>query len=199
MIKRTFDIVLAAIGLWILSPILFLVALIIIKEDRGRIFYRGERVGRGGRSFNVFKFRTMIVNAEKIGGPSTAEDDPRLTRIGRKIRKYKLDELPQFLNVLRGEMSFVGPRPEVPAEVATYSESERIILSVRPGITDWASLYFHDEGKILKGSANPHQTYQEKIKPKKMQMAIRYVEQRSFLTDMKIILDTVSTLVRTRR
>jgi lipopolysaccharide/colanic/teichoic acid biosynthesis glycosyltransferase len=199
MMKRIFDILFSAMGLFFLSPSFLLIAFLVFKEDHGPIFYRGKRVGRGGQLFKIFKFRTMAINAEKIGGPSTAEDDPRLTQLGRKIRKYKLDELPQLLNVLRGEMSFVGPRPEVPSEVATYSERELKILATRPGITDWASLYFHNEGEILRGSVDPHKTYQEKIKPKKMRLALKYVEQRSFFTDMNILIKTLTTIIKTRR
>lgn len=198
MLKRLFDIVFSIIGLILLSPIMLTLAFLIKREDAGPVFYRGVRVGRYGKPFRIFKFRTMVVNAEKIGGSSTADDDPRITRIGKFIRKHKLDELPQLINVLKGEMSFVGPRPEVSTEVETYSEDERRILSVRPGITDWASLRFHNEGEILKGSKDPHKTYREKIKPGKIKLALKYVDEQSFLTDLKIIFKTLITLVKTR-
>lgn len=198
-LKRTFDLAVSFLGLIFFCPLMLYIGYKIKKEDRGSIFYRGVRIGMSGKPFRIFKFRTMVENAERIGSLSTSEDDARITKVGRFLRKYKLDEIPQFINVLKGEMSFVGPRPEVPAEVDTYSEQEKKILSVRPGITDWASLHFHDEGEILKGSMDPHKTYQEKIKPKKLQLAIQYVEDRSFLTDIKIILDTMLTLFRTRR
>jgi lipopolysaccharide/colanic/teichoic acid biosynthesis glycosyltransferase len=156
------------------------------------------RVGRYGKPFRIFKFRTMVMNAEKLGGPSTADDDPRITKIGKFMRKYKFDELPQLINVLKGEMSFVGPRPEVPLEVETYNEEEKRILTVRPGITDWASLTYHNEGEILKGAVDPHQAYREKIRPGKIKLALKYVDEQSFITDIKIILDTLITLVKTR-
>lgn len=197
-LKRAFDVAASAGGLIVLCPLLFLLAFIIKREDGGPVFYRGVRVGKHGRLFKIFKFRTMVVNAEKIGGPSTADDDQRITGIGKFLRKYKLDELPQLINVFIGEMSFVGPRPEVPMEVATYTEEEKRILLVRPGITDWASLTFHDEGEILRGSPDPHKTYREKIRPQKIQLATKYVDERSFFTDMKIILQTFLTLVKSR-
>jgi lipopolysaccharide/colanic/teichoic acid biosynthesis glycosyltransferase len=165
----------------------------------GDLIFIGESgVGRHGNPFKIFKIRTMVINADKIGGPSTSDDDPRITKIGKFIRKYKLDELPQLINVLRGEMSFVGPRPEVPIEVETYTAEEQRILSVRPGITDWASLTYHNEGEILKGSADPHQAYREKIRPGKIKLALKYVDQHSLLIDIKIIYQTLATLVKTR-
>ena len=198
MIKRCFDIVLASIGLILFTPLFLYIALRIYKEDKGSIFYRGERVGLRGKPFRIYKFRTMVVNAEKVGPSSTSDDDPRITKIGRFLRKYKLDELPQLINVLKGEMSFVGPRPEVPSEVATYNEEERKILSVRPGITDWASLTYHNEGEILKGAEDPHQAYREKIRPGKIKLAIKYVDKQSFFIDLRIIMDTLRTLIKTR-
>jgi len=198
MIKRCFDIVLASIGLILFTPLFLYIALRIYKEDKGSIFYRGERVGLRGKPFRIYKFRTMVVNAEKIGPASTSDDDPRITKIGRFLRKYKLDELPQLINVLKGEMSFVGPRPEVPSEVATYNEEERKILSVRPGITDWASLTYHNEGEILKGAEDPHQAYREKIRPGKIKLAMKYVDKQSFFIDLRIIMDTLRTLIKTR-
>jgi len=196
--KRLCDILFSLFGLIVLSPLLFIIAILIKKEDKGPVFYRGVRVGKYGSIFRIFKFRTMVVNAEKIGGPSTPDDDPRITKIGKFLRRYKLDELPQLLNIFKGEMSFVGPRPEVPMEVETYTEEEKKILSARPGITDWASLTFHNEGEILKGSKDPHKTYREKIRPAKLKLALKYVHEQSLRTDIKIIFQTLSTLVRTR-
>ncbi len=175
-----------------------LLAVWIKIDSSGPVFYRGIRVGQYGRPFRVFKFRTMVVDAEKIGGPSTADDDPRITRAGRFIRAYKLDEVPQLINVLKGDMSVVGPRPEVPAEVSTYGEKERRILEVRPGITDYASIEFYNEGEILKGSPDPHKTYREQIRPKKLKLALKYVEKRTFWIDLKMILHTVMVLAKTR-
>lgn len=198
MIKRLFDFFSALFGLLLLSPILIGCAFWIRLDSPGPIFYRGVRVGKRGLPLRIFKFRSMVLNADQIGGPSSSDDDPRITRVGKFLRKYKLDELPQLLNVLKGEMSLVGPRPEVPQEVATYSEEEKQILTVLPGITDWASLRFHDEGEILKGSADPHAAYREKIRPEKLRLALRYVHDHSFLTDLKIIFETLKTLVKSR-
>lgn len=198
MVKRFLDIVFSFLGLLITAPVLFFISFLIKKEDGGPVFYRGARVGRYSKDFRIFKFRTMVVNAEKLGGPSTSDDDPRVTNIGNFLRKYKIDELPQLVNVLKGEMSLVGPRPEVVSEVETYSEAEKRILDVRPGITDWSSLMFHDEGEILKGSIDPHKTYREKIKPEKIRLALRYVDEHSFLVDLKILFLTLLTLVTTR-
>jgi lipopolysaccharide/colanic/teichoic acid biosynthesis glycosyltransferase len=199
MLKRIFDIIFSLLGLFVLSPILLGLTFLIKKEDGGPVFYRGVRVGKDSKLFKIFKFRTMVVNAEKIGGSSTADDDPRITKIGKIFRKYKLDEIPQLINVLKGEMSFVGPRPEVPMEVETYNKDVKRILLVSPGITDWASLKFHNEGEILKGSQDPHKTYQEEIRPEKLRLALKYANEGTFMTDIKIILQTLLTLVKTRK
>lgn len=171
-----------------------------IEVDRdGPAFYQGRRVGRNGRLFKMYKFRSMILSADRVGGSSTADDDPRLTGTGRFLRRYKLDELPQLWNVLRGDMSLVGPRPQVPEEVAGYSEEERTVLLVRPGITDWASLRFHNEGEILKGHTDPDRAYQELIRPEKMRLGIEYVRNATFLDDLRIIADTALLPIRARR
>ena len=198
MLKRMFDIIFALIGLVIFLPLMAILSMLIKKEDRGLVLYRSERVGRDGNLFRMLKFRTMVMNAEKLGGPSTPDDDPRITKTGNLLRKYKLDELPQLINVLKGEMSFVGPRPEVPMEVKTYNDEEKRILTVKPGITDYASLTFHNEGEILKGSEDPHQAYREKIRPEKLRLGLKYVDSQSFRVDMKIIIQTLSALIRTR-
>jgi len=178
-----------------LSP-LFLICAILIKLDSpGPVFYKGIRIGKDGKPFKIFKFRTMVKDAEKLGGPSTAADDPRITRIGRFLRKYKIDELPQLINVLKGEMSLVGPRPEVKMYVDMMTPKEReIILSVRPGMTDLASLWDFHEEEILKGAKDPEKVYLEKIRPKKIALQIEYVKNRSFLLDLKIILKTILKL-----
>ena len=196
MLKRTFDFVSSLIGLILVSPILLTIAILIKKEDGGPVFYRGVRVGRFGNPFRIFKFRTMVLNAEKLGGPSTADDDPRITRVGKFIRKFKLDELPQLINVLKGEMSIVGPRPEVQMYVDMFTEEEKAILSVRPGITDWASIWNPDEGAILAGSADPEKTYMEKIRPEKIRLQLKYVRERSFWNDLRIIAQTIITILR---
>lgn len=195
IVKRAIDIVVSLSGLVLLFPFFIIFSLAIKREDGGNIFYRGERIGMYGKPFIIFKFRSMVEGAERIGGPSTAEDDPRITRIGKFLRKYKIDELPQLINVLKGEMSIVGPRPEVPSEVETYGEEELRILTVKPGITDWASIKFRNEGEILAGSEDPHQAYREKIKPEKLRLALKYVDEISFKTDMKIILETIKAVL----
>jgi lipopolysaccharide/colanic/teichoic acid biosynthesis glycosyltransferase len=196
--KRLFDLIFSFIGLLLSLPVLLILALIIKNEDKGSVFYRGVRVGRHGKVFRIFKFRTMVMDAEKIGGPSTSNDDPRITRVGKFIRKYKLDELPQLINVITGEMSFVGPRPEVQYYVDMFTEEEKAILEVRPGITDWASLWNPDEGKILEGSPDPEKTYMERIRPTKIQLQLKYVRERSFWKDMKIIFQTLLIVVSSR-
>ncbi|MGB9877557.1 MAG: sugar transferase [bacterium] len=199
MLKRIFDLVFSLLGLVILAPLFAIVVFLIKKEDGGPVFYRGIRVGKDGKPFRIFKFRTMIPDAEKKGIYSTADDDPRITRIGRILRKLKIDELPQLLNVLKGEMSFVGPRPEVPAYVEKFSEEEKAILSVKPGITDWASLWDVDEGAILAGSPDPDKTYEELIRPTKIRLQLKYVREHSFLTDMKILFLTILSLLLRRQ
>lgn len=189
--KRLFDLLVSIAGLLLLSPLLLVVALLIKTGSPGPVFYRGARAGRFGKPFRVFKFRTMVINADKIGGPSTSADDPRITPIGGFLRRYKLDELPQLLNVVKGDMSLVGPRPEVLEEVKLYSQEEKRLLDVRPGITDWASIRFRNEGEILRGSADPHQAYREKIRPEKIRLGLEYVHKHSFWTDCRIIFDTV--------
>lgn len=196
LLKRAFDFSSSLIGLILVSPVLLTIAILIKKEDGEAVFYRGVRVGRFGKLFRVFKFRTMVLNAEKLGGPSTADDDPRITKMGRFVRKFKLDELPQLINVLKGEMSIVGPRPEVQMYVDMFTEEERAILSVRPGITDWASIWNPDEGAILVGSPDPEKTYMEKIRPEKIRLQLKYVRERSFWNDLKIIAQTLITIVR---
>ena len=187
-----FDFLAALAGLVLIAPIFLAIALAIKLDSPGPVFYKGLRVGKQGKEFRMFKFRSMVQNADKIGGPSTAGDDPRLTRMGKFLKKFQLDELPQLINVIKGEMSIVGPRPEVPFYVDMMTPEERnVILSVRPGMTDWASLWNFHEGEILRGSADPEKTYQEKIRPEKMRLQMKYVRERNFLVDLNIILQTV--------
>ena len=196
MLKRLFDIVFSFFGLIITFSLLLLFAISIKLDSKGPVFYRGKRVGKNGKIFRIFKFRSMVLNAEKLGGPSTSADDLRLTKIGKFLRKHQLDELPQLINVIKGEMSFVGPRPEVPSEVETYDkETKRMILSVKPGMTDLATLTNLHEEEILKGSKDPHQAYREKIKPKKLKLAVEYVKKRSFWLDIKIIFQTLKSAI----
>lgn len=192
MIKRFFDILFSLSILIIFSPLLFAIALAIKRESRGTVFYKGRRVGKGGNIFYMNKFRTMVINADKIGGPTTSDDDARVTRVGKLLRRYKLDELPQFINVLKGEMSIVGPRPDVEDVVNLLPKKEKkLIFSVRPGITDFASLAFPNEGEIVKGAKDPHKAYLEKIWPTKIKLQLTYVKEQSFWTDIKIILRTI--------
>ncbi len=193
--KRAFDIVASALGLVLLSPLLGAVALAIKLEDGGPVFYRGERVGLGGRSFRIYKFRSMVVDAEKRGASSTAKNDSRITRTGAFIRSGKIDELPQLINVLVGDMSLVGPRPEVRKFTDLYTEEEKAILSVRPGITDWASIWNCDEAAVLAGAADPDQAYFELIRPKKLRLQLKYVRERSMATDLRIIWLTLLAVV----
>lgn len=191
MSKRVFDIVISLLALLVLAPFLLAIALLVKLNSRGPVFYRGVRVGKGGKSFRIFKFRTMVVNAEQLGASSTAGDDPRITSIGGILRRGKLDEFPQLLNVLKGEMSFVGPRPQVQWVVDGYSEEEKLVLQVRPGITDYASLRFANEADILRGCKDADQAYFERIHPEKMRLALEYVGHHSMLIDIKIIFRTV--------
>ncbi len=195
MFKRLFDIIFSFLGLVMTAPLLGLVAIMIKVSFPGPVFFRGTRIGKSGKPFKMFKFRTMVPDAEKLGGYSTAEDDLRLTKIGSFLKKFQLDELPQLINVLKGEMSFVGPRPEVPFYVKIMTEEEKkIILSVKPGMTDLASLWNFHEGKILKGSPDPEKTYMEKIRPEKLRLQMKYVKERSFLVDLKIIFKTIAKI-----
>lgn len=193
--KRLFDIICAAAGLILLSPVLLFVAWRIKAEDGGPVFYRGVRVGLHGNPFRIYKFRTMVVNAENIGAASTSDDDPRITKTGRALRKHKIDELPQLINVLTGDMSIVGPRPEVKKFTDLYTDKEKIILTVPPGITDWASLRNADEGALLKGSDDPDKDYMEKIRPEKLRLQLKYVRERSFMTDISIFFSTIKTII----
>ena len=198
MLKRLFDVLCALAALLVLSPVLLGLALTIKLSSSGPVFYRGVRVGRHGRPFQMFKFRTMVVNAERLGGASTADGDPRVTPVGRLLRKTKLDELPQMLNVLAGDMSLVGPRPEVQQYVDMYTEEEKAILTVRPGITDWASLWNPDEGAVLAGAPDPERAYMELIRPQKLKWQLAYVRERSFLVDVSILARTFWTVVSRR-
>lgn len=200
MTKRIFDTVVALFGLMLLSPILLVVAIGIKLGSNGPIFYRGRRVGKDGQVFRIYKFRTMVSDAERTGVSSTNELDTRVTPMGRLIRKYKLDEIPQLINVIKGDMSLVGPRPEVEKYVALYDSSEQIILSVRPGITDWSSIKFHNEGEIIAASGilDADEAYAKLIRPEKLRLQKKYVEERCFAVDIQIILDTIVTLFRTR-
>lgn len=188
--KRLFDLAVAALVLLVTAPLYAAAALAIKLTSPGPIHYCGLRVGRGGTPFRMIKFRSMIASADRAGVWSTAVGDARITRVGHLLRRSKLDELPQMWNVLRGEMSLVGPRPQVPADVAKYSAAERGLLTVRPGITDWASIYFRNEGDILAGESDPDEAYDRLIRPTKSRLGLRYVSQRSFRVDLAILVET---------
>jgi lipopolysaccharide/colanic/teichoic acid biosynthesis glycosyltransferase len=193
--KRSLDVIVAVLGLVLLGPVLILIALVIKISSPGPVLYRGTRVGLDGKLFAMMKFRTMVVNAESLGGSATAADDPRITAIGKFLRRYKLDELPQFLNVLAGDMSLVGPRPEVKKYVSLYSPEEKAILAVRPGITDWASIWNSNEAAVLEGSRDPEKTYEELIRPTKLALQLLYVKKHSFFMDLKILFHTAVKLI----
>ena len=196
MIKRVFDFVASLVGLFLLSPLLAVITLLIKVTSPGPVLYRGERSGRYGKAFRIYKFRTMVVNADKIGGPSTSDRDPRITPVGQFMRKLKLDELPQLFNVLRGEMSLVGPRPQVLDYVARFTPGERAILTVRPGITDWASIWNSDEGSVLARHPDPDCAYDEWIHPTKTKLQLLYVQRQNLWIDFKIIAYTLLRIVR---
>ena len=196
--KVVFDSVMAFLVLIVLSPVFLIVAVLIKRETPGPVFYRGVRVGRYGKAFRIWKFRSMVLDAESLGGPSTSADDPRLTKVGDTIRRLKIDEFPQVINIIAQHMSFVGPRPEVLQEVEKYTEEERQLLTVRPGMVDYATLKFHNEEEILRGAADPHQVYLEKIRPEKMRLGLEYVRNRSFFGDLKILFQFTTTLIKTR-
>lgn len=191
VLKRTVDISAAGLAVIFFSPVWVVIAVWIKLDSGGPVLFKGQRVGKHGKLFPMFKFRTMVENAEKLGGTSTPQDDPRVTRIGKCLRKYKLDELPQLLNVLLGDMSLVGPRPQVPWAVTLYSEKEKKLLSVTPGITDYASIRFRNEAELLRGSPDPDKDYLEKIAPEKIRLGLEYVENRSLWVDLRILTATL--------
>jgi lipopolysaccharide/colanic/teichoic acid biosynthesis glycosyltransferase len=201
MLKRFFDVVFSFSAIVVFSP-LFLITVILVKLDsRGPVFYGGKRVGKDGKLFKMYKFRTMRTDADKMsGGPSCADDDPRITKVGLLLRKYKVNELPQLVNVLKGDMSFVGPRPEVQLYTDMFTEEEKEILTVRPGITDWASIWNSDEGEILAEVSargeDPEEHYKEKIRPQKIKLQLDYVKKRSLWVDTKILFETVKVLLK---
>ena len=185
--KRALDLVVAASASLVLFPVIAVVLLATYLMDRGSPIYTSQRVGKGGRLFGMLKVRTMVIKADETGVHSTADDDPRITALGRILRRFKLDETPQLYNILRGDMSFVGPRPNVPSEVALYSDIERQLLSVRPGVTDFSSIVFADEADILHGSAHPDRDYNLLIRPGKSRLGLHYVRNRSLVLDLRLM------------
>jgi lipopolysaccharide/colanic/teichoic acid biosynthesis glycosyltransferase len=194
-VKRAFDAIVSACALVILSPLLAILAAAIKLGSPGPCFYRGARIGRHGKPFTIIKLRTMIVNAEALGGSCTASNDARITRTGRFLRRYKLDEIPQLFSVLRGDMSLVGPRPEVAEYVNMFTPEEREILRVRPGITDWATLWNSDEEAFLAGRADPERTYLEEIRPEKLRLQLKYAREHTFMKDLHILLRTSGLVI----
>lgn len=194
--KRLFDTFLSAIGLLVLSPLLAYIAWRIRREDDGPVFFRGVRSGLHGKPFRIFKFRSMVIDAEKLGASSTSGNDPRITNIGIMLRRYKLDELPQLINVLRGDMSLVGPRPEVPYFTERYTDEEKAILTLRPGITDWASIWNADEGGVLEGAVDADAVYEEVLRPIKIRLQLYYRDTQSLCTDIKILFSTLYRIYR---
>lgn len=188
--NRALDIVGSTIGLALLSPLIVAIALGIKLEDRGRVLYRARRVGLGGQTLHVLKFRTMVPEADRIGAGITVSNDARVTAVGRFLRRFKLDELPQLVNVLIGQMSFVGPRPEDPRYVGLYTPSQRLLLSFTPGITSPASIRFKREEELL-GGPEWHRTYMERVLPEKLRMELAYFPSRTFLSDLALIARTV--------
>ncbi len=194
--KRTFDLVVSLAILSLVLPILvFLIPILLFTQGRP-IFFFQERVGRGGKPFHLYKFRTMIPNAESVGPKVTVGGDPRITAIGRILRKTKLDELPQLFNVLRGDMSLVGPRPEVDEYVRLYDDTQQMVLSVRPGITDVASLKYFDESERLAKQVNPREYYIDVIMPDKIKLNLEYIEKASILQDLAIVAKTALRIIR---
>jgi len=197
--KRIVDICGSAIGLVLLAPLLLVIAIAINLDSPGSVFFRQERVGRGGRLFRILKFRSMVISAPRRGTAITLRSDPRITRVGAFLRRTKLDELPQLMNVLRGDMSLVGPRPEVPEFMMLYSPAQRaVILSMRPGMTDYASILFRDESSLLDGRCDPIKVYRDEIMPVKYTYYERYSREIGMLSDFKILGATVSVLLLKR-
>ena len=196
MLIRLLDIVLSLLGLLFLLPIFLILAVWIKFDSQGSIFFRQIRVGKDGKDFRIYKFRTMIVNAEKMGIITIGERDPRITNSGYFLRKYKLDELPQLINVLKGEMSFVGPRPEVRKYVEMYNQEQLKILTVKPGITDYASIEYINEDEIHGKSLDPEKTYIEEIMPQKIKYNMKYINNKTVIEYFKIIFLTIIKIIK---
>jgi lipopolysaccharide/colanic/teichoic acid biosynthesis glycosyltransferase len=192
--KRLLDLSLAVLGLIVLCPLLLVIALFITLDSPGPALFRQTRVGRRGRLFQILKFRTMVADAEQRGGQLTTSGDSRITRCGGALRKFKLDELPQLINVVRGEMSMVGPRPEVPRYVAMYTHVQSQVLELMPGITDPASIRYRDESAILAGYGNPEQAYVSTIMPEKIRLNLEYAATATAFTDLGIVFRTLFSI-----
>ena len=195
MVKRLFDILFSLLSLIILSPLFLIIAFLIKIDSKGGAFYIQKRVGKNNKDFNLIKFRTMFVKSDRQGLLTVGERDNRITGIGKWIRKYKIDELPQLINILKGEMSFVGPRPEVRKYVELYDDRQKQVLSVKPGLTDYASLEYVNENKILAGFSDPEKAYIEQIMPAKLELNLQYIKEQGLLADLNIIIKTLNFLV----
>ena len=196
MLKRIFDIVFSLLGLILVFSILFIISILIKINSKGPVFYRQVRVGKNNKDFKIFKFRTMYVDSDKFGLITIGGRDPRVTNLGYYLRKFKLDELPQLINVLFGDMSFVGPRPEVRKYVDLYSKEQMRVLKVKPGITDLASIEFRNENEILSKQENPDRYYVDVIMPKKLKINLEYIEERSILKDIRVIFKTFEVVIK---
>lgn len=195
MLKRIFDIILSLFGLIILLPFMLIIAILIKLDSKGPVFFKQIRVTKNAREFKIFKYRTMRVGSDKYSQITVGKDN-RITKVGAFLRKYKLDEIPQLINVLIGDMSLVGPRPEVPKYVALYTDEQKEILKVRAGITDYASIEFSDENDLLASEEDPEKAYIEKVMPKKIELNKKYISEISILTDIKIILLTIKKILK---
>ena len=195
MLKRIFDITLSLFGLIILLPFMLIIAILIKFDSKGTVFFKQIRITKGGKEFKIFKYRTMKVGSDKYSQITVGKDE-RITKIGSFLRKYKLDEIPQLINILIGDMSLVGPRPEVPKYVALYTDEQKEILKVRAGITDYASIEFSDENNLLALEEDSEKAYIEKIMPKKIELNKKYLSEISILTDIKIILLTIKKILK---
>jgi len=196
MAKRTFDILFSFVMMVILSPLFMILMILISIDSRGGVFFAQTRVGLNGINFKLWKFRTMHVNAESSGQLTVGSRDKRITKVGYYLRKFKVDELPQLWNVLEGKMSVVGPRPEVPKYVAMYDETQKRVLCIRPGITDYASILYFSESELLAKSSDPEATYINEIMPAKLKLNLDYISNMSLLTDLKIVLATARRILR---
>ena len=197
--KRIFDFTLSLIAIIILLPLFILIALLIVLTSKGGPFYLQTRIGKEGKPFKIIKFRTMYKDSDKKGLLTVGKNDPRVTHIGHFLRKTKLDELPQLFNILFGHMSFVGPRPELPKYVNLYNERQRQVLSVRPGLTDYASLEYINENEILAQAENPELYYIEHVMPAKLELNLKYIQDQSFTTDLIIIFKTIARIFHAQR
>lgn len=196
MAKRTFDLFFSAIGLVLLFPFFIIISLFILIDTKGAIFYTQKRIGRGNREFKLIKFRTMHHGADRAGLLTIGKQDSRITKSGQWLRKYKLDELPQLLNILTGDMSFVGPRPEVKKYVNLYTAEQRRVLSVRPGLTDYASLKYLNENELLNSYSDPEKAYVEIIMPAKLKMNLKYIGEKNLINDLRIVFQTLKKIIR---